>query len=113
MNNFAPRAKQTLALARKGTNRLKQNFVGTEHLLSRPWIGTRGLDAGGTVDDFRALESCRNATNGHRLCVFLSQAGTLFLRDAFDAVFFFVARILHSFSLSISCNPPQQTLTVK
>ena len=33
MNNFTPRAQQVLALARKEADRLRHNFVGTEHLL--------------------------------------------------------------------------------
>ena len=33
MNNFTPRAQQVLALARKEADRLKHNYVGTEHLL--------------------------------------------------------------------------------
>ena len=33
MNNFTPRAQQLLALARKEAERLKHNYVGTEHLL--------------------------------------------------------------------------------
>jgi hypothetical protein len=33
MNNFTPRAQQTLALARREADRLNHNFVGTEHLL--------------------------------------------------------------------------------
>jgi predicted dehydrogenase len=33
MNNFTPRAQQTLALARKEADRFNHNFVGTEHLL--------------------------------------------------------------------------------
>ena len=33
MNNFTPRAQQTLALARKEADRLNHNYVGTEHLL--------------------------------------------------------------------------------
>src|SRR5258706_13350633 len=33
MNNFTPRAQQTLALARREADRFNHNFVGTEHLL--------------------------------------------------------------------------------
>src|SRR4026209_18823 len=33
MNNFTPRARQVLALARKEADRFNHNFVGTEHLL--------------------------------------------------------------------------------
>src|ERR1700693_6414016 len=33
MNNFAPRAQQVLALARKEAERFNHNYVGTEHLL--------------------------------------------------------------------------------
>jgi ATP-dependent Clp protease ATP-binding subunit ClpA len=33
LNNFSPRAQQTLALARKEADRLQHGFVGTEHLL--------------------------------------------------------------------------------
>ncbi len=33
MNNFTPRAKQVLALARKEADRFNHNYVGTEHLL--------------------------------------------------------------------------------
>jgi hypothetical protein len=33
MHNFTPRAQQTLALARKEADRLRHNFVGTEHVL--------------------------------------------------------------------------------
>ena len=32
-NNFTPRARQALALARKEADRFNHNFVGTEHLL--------------------------------------------------------------------------------
>ena len=33
LHNFTPRAQQVLALARKEASRLRQNYVGTEHLL--------------------------------------------------------------------------------
>src|SRR5690348_9694832 len=33
MNNFTPRAQQTLAHARKEADRFNHNFVGSEHLL--------------------------------------------------------------------------------
>jgi ATP-dependent Clp protease ATP-binding subunit ClpA len=33
VNNFTPRAKQVLALARREADRMNHNFVGTEHLL--------------------------------------------------------------------------------
>ena len=33
MNNFTPRSQQALAFARKEADRLRHNFVGTEHLL--------------------------------------------------------------------------------
>lgn len=33
MNNFTPRAQQVLALARTEADRLKHNYIGTEHLL--------------------------------------------------------------------------------
>jgi hypothetical protein len=59
MNNFTPRAQQTLALARKEADRFNHNFVGTEHLL----LGLIRLGQGTAVNVLRRrgldLESVR------------------------------------------------------
>jgi hypothetical protein len=52
MNNFTPRAQQTLALARQEADRFHHNFVGTEHLL----LGLIRLGQGTAVNVLNQME---------------------------------------------------------
>jgi len=51
MNNFTPRAKQVLVIARKEAQRLNHDYVGSEHLL----LGLIGLGEGVAVEALRSM----------------------------------------------------------
>ena len=51
MDNFTPRAKQVLVIARNEAQRLNHDYVGTEHLL----LGLIGLGEGVAVEVLRSM----------------------------------------------------------
>ncbi len=51
MDNFTPRAKQVLVIARKDAKKLNHDYVGSEHLL----LGLIGLDEGVAVEVLRSM----------------------------------------------------------